>query len=813
MKISYNWLSDYVTIPVELEVASDILTFIGLEVEGVTELFTEFDHLVIGKVLDCYKHNNADKLKVTKVDVGEKVLQIVCGAQNVSKDQFVVVVLPGNTLKTKKGDSIKIKKTKIRGEISEGMICAEDEIGLGGGVGDGIMEITGSPTIGSLAKDWLKINKDYLIEIGLTPNRTDAFSHIGVARDLYTYFTYQGHDTSMTLPDVSKYENQTALSLDLEVKDNNCQKYVGVCLENVSVQESPVWLKNKLIAIGLKPINNVVDVTNFVLHETGNPLHAFDYDHISQSKIIVRKAKSGEKIQTLDANFLELDCNDLVIADNKQALCLAGVIGGINSGVTFETQNVFLESAYFKPESVRKTSKRHAVLSDSSYRFERGVDFNNCEYALKRAALLIKHICNGKIGQEVQFVDKNLSHNKIDFSFDTCTKILGHMIPKNDIKQILKNLGFTILDSNQDHLHLLAPSFRADVYREIDVVEEVLRIYGYNNIPPSKFVKFQPPLMSDDASIYDLKHKIAEFLSVGGFFEIKNNSLIHQSGCTLFDPKKKNNTVKLINPLSQDLLTMRTNMFFSGLETIKYNLNRQMNNLKLFEFGKVYSLDDKQDAYLELEKLTIFSCGILHGDNWHQDAQKTDFFLMKGVVHKIINRFLPHMNFSIQERHNNYSCLNLVYLIDSKKIIEVGEFDSNILSKFGIKQPVYYVDINLDVFIQLCEKQSIQYKIIGKFPSVKRDLSLLIDKSINYLDIESSIKEVSNDLLRDIILFDVYEGEKIKKSEKSYAISFIFNHDKRTLTDKEVDKQMITIYKHLVTKHNLSLRDGELVLN
>ena len=807
MKISYNWLNDYLQIPVDVEVASDILTSIGLEVEGVTELFSAFDHLVIGKIIDCVQHSNADRLKVTKVDVGEKVLQIVCGAPNVSKNQFVAVVLPGKKLQTKNGELFKIQKTKIRGEISEGMICGEDEIGLRNSKQDGIMEIHGTPKPGSLVKNWLKIQKDYLLEIGLTPNRTDAFSHIGVSRDLCAYFLNQGHDLRMLLPDVSKYSNNTALNVKVSVENNKCQKYLGVCLENVSVQESPDWLKHKLISIGLNPINNVVDITNFVLHETGNPLHAFDYDKISDANIIVRKAKNGEKMETLDAKHLELNEDDLVITDNKKVLCLAGVIGGVNSGVTCETKNIFLESAFFNPESVRKTSKRHAISSDSAYRFERGVDFNNCEYALQRAALLIQEMCGGKIGQESQFLDMSLSCHKIDFSFNSCAQTLGYCIPEKTIRKILSSLDFEIIKSNEDGLQLLSPSYRTDVYREIDVIEEILRIYGYNNIPASDFVKFQPFIKSN-LSTYEIKNGIADFLSTGGFFEIKNNSLVNESSAQLFGANKKNQPVKLVNPLSQDLSIMRTNMFFSGLETIKYNLNRQMNNLKLFEFGKTYALNNNR--YVETDKLTIFSSGVFKDDNWLQTLKKTDFFLMKGVAHKLFDRFLP-LSFVIQEVSNSYSDYSLTYSFDNNNIVEIGQFSNNVLKHFNIKQAVYYIDINFPYFIQYMSTQNSKYKSVGKFPSVRRDLSLVMDKAIPYASLESSIKKISNQLLQDVFLFDVYEGDKINNHEKSYAISFLFCHNERTLKDKEVDEQMIKIYNYLVSEYNVSLRDGELV--
>ena len=819
MKVSYNWLQNYLKIPVDLNSTSDILTSIGLEVEGIHEIFAHFDHLLIGQVIECYEHPNADRLKITKVDLGSEVKQIVCGATNVKKNQLVVVVLPGNELKHQDGSVFKIKKTKIRGEVSEGMICAEDEIGLGDSHA-GIIEINAPVEIGSMASDLFKIRKDYIFEIGLTPNRTDAFSHIGVCKDLYAYFLYHGHTLELNIPSIKAYNNDSALSLDLSVESEDlCQKYVGVSLENVIVKESPKWLRNRLISVGLKPINNVVDVTNFVLHETGNPLHAFDYDRISNSKIIVRNAYEGEGFETLDSQSIKLTSKDLVISDDKKALCLAGVMGGVNCRVNHDTKNVFLESAFFTPTSIRKTSKYHGINSDSSYRFERGVDFENCEYALRRAALLIKEITGCYIGEEVGFVSSNLVVKEVTFHFDYCFNVLGHEIPRKTIVEILVSLGFKVNSINDDMCQLIIPAFRADVYREIDVVEEVLRIYGYDNLPAEKYINFQPSF-DLKSNQYELKNNISQILVSDGFFEMKNNSLVKEKTANLFDQKNLKNCIKLINPLSQDLGIMRTNMFVSGLKTIKYNLNRQLDDLKFFEFGKIYSLVN--DKYIENQKLTFFSCGKFKGDNWGDTTRESDFFLMKGVLNKLLDRFcLRFSDFDLQELDEKYSAFGLsYYLINNKKdylfadrIFEIGLFSRDTLKQLGIKKAIYYVDVNLDHFFNLISVNNSKYKSVPKFPHVTRDLSLLVPESVSYLDLENAINRISTNILKKVSLFDLYQGEGVEKNHKSYAISFLFRNKLETLKDSDVDQEMLNIFNYLKSEYKVSLRDGELKIH
>ena len=807
MKVSYNWLNEYLNFSASQDEISSILTSTGLEVEGVSELFAAFDHLVVGKVLECVPHPNADRLKITQVDVGANVKQIICGAKNVRKNQLVVVVLAGNQLISEKGDIIKIKKTKIRGEVSDGMICGEDEIGLGDNH-EGIMELNGNVKPGSLVRDFLHINKDYVLEIGLTPNRTDAFGHIGVCRDLYAYFHHKGEKLTFSLPDVSSYvPSLSQLSCNLDVQDvESCPKYYGVCIENIRVEPSPSWLQNKLISIGLKPINNVVDITNFVLHETGNPLHAFDYDKINNKTIVVRKAKEGEKFQTLDSNEIDLSINDLVICDSNKPICLAGVMGGENSGVTQTTQNIFLESAYFNPISVRKTSKSHGIISDSSYRFERGVDFNNCEFALKRAALLIQDICGGIIGEEVCFNSNKLKNIEIDFPFTLCDQVLGCEIDNKEKIQILNNLGFIILSEEKNACRLSVPAFRADVNRPIDVVEEVGRIYGYDNLPSAQFFKFQsfPEL---NFTLHDLKLKLSSLLVSNGFFEIQCNSLVSSNVTSIFNNSV--NSVKLLNPLSKDLSIMRPTMFFGGLQTIRYNLNRQIKSLKLFEFGKVYSYVDKK--YLEQDKLTLFACGIFKDDNWHDTSKEIDFFLIKGVFYKLLSQFqIDESRLQVDEVKKDYSDFNLSYHYQDNVIAQMGNFSMVTLNKLGVKKMVYYLDLNLENLLSMLNPADVKYSPALKFPAINRDLALLVDSNITYAQLKHCIRDYNSQLLKRVSLFDVYEGDKIDKNKKSYAISFLFQDSSRTLTDKEVDIEMRGIYNKLVSVFQLSLRDGEL---
>ena len=812
MKISYNWLKEYVGFDLEVNKVSDILTSLGLEVEGVSELFTSFDHLVIGKVIECVKHPNADKLKLTKVDIGNEIKTIVCGAPNVEKNLIVVVVKEGESLINNKGEVFKIKKTKIRGEISEGMICAEDEIGLGSNH-DGIIVINDhNIKIGSLAKDYFNISKDYCIEIGITPNRTDALGHIGVARDLHAYLMIHhaniGFKKSLHFPDISVYKSKKDdLKINIEVLDTDlCPLYLGVCIKNVIVKDSPNWLKNKLISIGLKSVNNVVDITNFVLHETGNPLHAFDYNKLSNNQIIVRQAKLDESFISLDGSELKLQPDNLVVCDDKNILCLAGIMGGSHSAVQSSTEDIFLECAYFSPSSVRRTSKAHAILSDSSYRFERGVDFNNCEYALRRAAILIQDICNGTISYESMCDSKVLQSKEVSFSFNRFAKIVGDVIDKNIILDILKNLDFKIFKMSTDEYLLKVPSFRADVYREIDVVEEVIRVYGYDNIKVADTVNFNTDSIISPKK--NIKNLISQFLAFNGFFEIKNNSLTKPSSLKYNSHYLKTKVVNVINPLSQELSVMRMNLLHGGLETVKYNLNRQQDGLKLYEFGKIYSTN--QSGYIEDEKLGIFMSGNFKGAHWEDELRDVDFFLARGVLDQLMSKFCNSIDFKIKTSSSKCFDGGISYYHGDNIIAELGLIDSVMLNNVGVKKPVYYIDLDFNLFKSLVTNNEIIFKKTPKYPKIKRDLSLLMDSDITYQEIISHVNSVASHLLINVSIFDVYKGDKVEEGKKSYAMSFIFQDNEMTLTDDNIDREIIHIYKSLENKFKLCLRDGEL---
>lgn len=790
MKISNSWLQDYLKVDLSVDEIADLLTDIGLEVEGVEKFESikgGLEGIVIGKITSVKKHPDADRLKLTTVDVGQsEPLQIVCGAPNVAVNLKVPVATVGTWLYDG-DDSFKIKRSKIRGEVSNGMICGPDEIGLGEKT-DGIMILSDDAKVGISGSEYFDIKTDTVFEIGLTPNRTDAMSHIGVARDLKAALNTRNNDLKMCLPSVKNFSiDNEKLNIDVKVKSSElCPRYTGLSISNVNVDDSPDWLKNRLLSIGVKPINNVVDITNYVLHEIGQPLHAFDADKIKGKKIIVDKLQSETSFTTLDEVERKLSNEDLMICNEKEPMCIAGVFGGIDSGVSKSTKNIFLESAYFNPVSIRKSAKRHNLNTDASFRYERGCDPNITVYALKRAALMMKEMCSAEISSEIyDFYPTPIDNNNIKLSFDSLNKIVGQKLDKAIVKNILKNLEIKILDESETYLELSVPTYRVDVTREIDVIEEIMRIYGFNTIPlPEKITSSVSVINSKDS--YSIKKLVSAFLSNNGFNEIMNNSLTKSSYNDLVDEIKDENNVPIINPLSSDLNIMRRTLLFSALESIEYNQNRKNLDLKLFEFGKSYHLFD---SYIENQHLFLSFTGLKQQENWNSNKENIDFYYVKEYVHTLLER----LNISkFKSKECSYFGLSqaMIYSYKGKNLVEFGSVDQNILDKFKIRTHVFVANFNWDLILDLIQNKNISYTPVNKFPKIRRDLSLLIDNSISFEQLQKIAKNVNSSLLKDINLFDVYSGDKLPENKKSYAISFVFEDNSKTLTDHQVDEIM-----------------------
>ena len=790
MKISNSWLQDYLKVDLSVDEIADLLTDIGLEVEGVEKFESikgGLEGIVIGKIVTVEKHPDADRLKLTTVDVGQsEPLQIVCGAPNVAVNLKVPVATVGTWLYDG-DDSFKIKRSKIRGEVSNGMICGPDEIGLGEKT-DGIMILSDDAKVGISGSEYFDIKTDTVFEIGLTPNRTDAMSHIGVVRDLKAALNTRNNDLKMCLPSVKNFSiDNEKLNIDVKVISSElCPRYSGLSISNVNVDDSPDWLKNRLLSIGVKPINNVVDITNYVLHEIGQPLHAFDADKIKGKKIIVDKLQSETSFTTLDEVERKLSNEDLMICNEKEPMCIAGVFGGIDSGVSKSTKNIFLESAYFNPVSIRKSAKRHNLNTDASFRYERGCDPNITVYALKRAALMIKEMCSAEISSEIyDFYPTPIDNNDIKLSFDSLNKIVGQKLDKAIVKNILKNLEIKILDESETYLELSVPTYRVDVTREIDVIEEIMRIYGFNTIPlPEKITSSVSVINSKDS--YSIKKLVSAFLSNNGFNEIMNNSLTKSSYNDLVDEIKDENNVPIINPLSSDLNIMRRTLLFSALESIEYNQNRKNLDLKLFEFGKSYHLFD---SYIENQHLFLSFTGLKQQENWNSNKENIDFYYVKEYVHTLLER-LSISKFKSKECSYFGLSQAMIYSYKGKNLVEFGSVDQNILDKFKIRTHVFVANFNWDLILDLIQSKNISYTPVNKFPKIRRDLSLLIDNSISFEQLQKIAKNVNTSLLKDINLFDVYSGDKLPENKKSYAISFVFEDNSKTLTDHQVDEIM-----------------------
>ena len=807
MRISLNWLKQYIRLDLEVSKISELLTDTGLEVEGVSQIESikgGLKGVVIGEVLTCVQHPNADRLKLTTVNIGtEENLQIVCGAPNIKAGQKVPVATVG-TILYDEVESFEIKKSKIRGEISEGMICGEDELGLGD-VTDGIMVLPDKVEVGTLASDYFNIENDTVLEIGLTPNRSDAMGHIGVARDLKAVLNHKGSELEMCLPKVDDFKvNNTDVSISVEVEDPElCPRYSGVSISGIKISESPDWLQNRLKSIGLEPINNVVDITNYVLHETGQPLHAFDADKISGSKVIVRKAKNKTKFTTLDDIERELSSEDLMICNEKEEMCLAGVFGGSDSGVSNTTKSIFLESAYFNPVSVRRTAKRHGLSTDSSFRFERGCDPNNTVYALKRAALLIQEIAGGEISSEIVDVCPNpISDFKVELRYQKLDSLIGEKIEREVVKNILQDLEIKIVSQSEKGLSLEVPLYRADVQREVDVIEEILRIYGFNTVSISD--KLNTSIQySEDVNPEAVRNIISDLLSSNGYSEIMNNSLTKGEYTTLIDELHPEENITLLNPLSQDLNVMRQSLLFSGLESVSYNINRKNQDLKLYEFGKTYHKIEEENT--EKQHLMLLLTGKVKSDNWKNANTKIDFFNLKEKVEHILSR-LGITKIKSEEISNYGFSEALMYKSQKERLVCFGKIAKKISKSFGIKQEVYYADFNWDLILKLVLNTKIKYSEVSKFPSVKRDLSLLIDKKISFKQLNQIAKETEKNILKSVTLFDVYEGDKLPEGKKSYALSFVLEDKTKTLTDKYIDKVMNKLIQSYENKVGAEVR-------
>ena len=808
MKISYNWLKQFIKIDWSAEKTSELLTDLGLEVEGL-ETFQSIKGglkgIKVGHVLTCEQHPNADRLKITTIDIGDKLpLNIVCGALNVDKGQKVAVATVGTTLYTAEGEAWTIKKGKIRGEESHGMLCAEDELGLGKSH-DGIMILDSSLEIGAFLADHYNVEEDLVFEIGLTPNRADAMSHYGTARDLMAGMSQHGINTKLISPSVSGFHiDNRGLKIDINI-DNKIKapRYCGLTISNIVVKESPIWLQNRLKSIGLSPINNIVDATNYVLHDLGQPLHAFDAEKISGKKINVQTVKTGTKFVTLDGVERILHEEDLMICDADKPLCIAGVFGGENSGVSENTSSIFLESAYFNPVSIRKTAKRHALNTDASFRFERGIDPNITKYALKRAALLITEIAGGKISSDlIDEYPKKINDSQVFLSFDKTNKLIGQEIPKETIKSILSALEIKVNNITETGLGLTIPAYRNDVQREVDVIEEILRVYGYNNIGITNKLNASISNTSKFEN-HKIETIVANQLVGQGFFEIMTNSLTTDKYDSISTQLDAANNVKILNPLSTDLSVMRQSLIFSGLETLAFNINRQQSDLKLFEFGKTYhNVDGRND---EFNQLSVLITGNKSEKRWNSEETEVSYFYLKGLITAIFDR-LGIKKLKSSPLSNDIFNEGQQWLVGKHSVVEFGSLKTKTLSAFGISQSVFCANFNWDNLIKVINQNTIKFKEISKYPEVKRDFSLLINEDVTFDNLYKLAKQSENNYLKDVNLFDVYTGDKLAEGKKSYAISFTLQDNKKTLTDSQIDKIMSKIQKRFESELGAELR-------
>ncbi len=806
MKISYNWLKQFIKIDWKSDETAALLTDLGLEVEIVEKYQSVkggLQGIVVGHVLTCVPHPNADRLKVTTVDLGDGTpVQIVCGASNVAVGQKVPVATIGSTLYDKEGNSFVIKKGKIRDEESHGMICAEDEIGLGTSH-EGIMVLDASLKPGTSVAKVFNIENDEIFEIGLTPNRADAMSHLGTARDLRAGLIQSGVNVELITPSVSNFRvDKRTLKIDVTIDNAKlAPRYCGVTISGITVKPSPDWLQNRLKSIGLNPKNNIIDVTNYVLHELGQPLHAFDASKIN-GKVVVKTLPSGTKFTTLDDIERTLHEEDLMICDDKGPMCIAGVFGGKNSGVTEHTTNLFLESAYFNPVSIRKTAKRHTLSTDASFRFERGIDPTITEYALKRAALLIQEVAGGEITSDVvDIYPKKIEDFPVFLNYAKTAKLVGQELSKEIIKKILASLDIKVNSVTDAGLGLIIPAYRVDVQREIDVIEEILRVYGYNNI---SFTKKLNATVSNSARTEDYKVQniIGNQLNSLGFHEMMANSLTSPEYVALSEMLKEEHNVMILNPLSSDLSAMRQSLLFSGLEAISYNINRKNSDLKLFEFGKSYH--KFETGYEELKHLTVFLSGNRTTENWAIEQKPTDFFLFKGYIDAILSR-LGIEKIKAEPLVSDLFAEGIALVLGEETLVSFGTVRKSILKHFDIKQEVFYADFNWNMVLKILNTK-IKFTDIPKHPEVRRDLALLLDENIAFDSVYKIARQSEKSLLKNIQLFDVYTGDRLPEGKKSYAISFTLQDHSKTLTEEQIEKVMHKLQKNFLTELGAILR-------
>lgn len=820
MEISYKWLKEYVDFDLTPQETADVLTSCGLEVDSLEEVQTikgGLKGLYVGKVLTCEMHPNSDHLHITTVDLGKgEPQQIVCGAPNVAAGQKVIVADLGCVLYDGDKEFV-IKKSKLRGVESNGMICAEDEIGVGTSH-DGIIVLPEDAPVGQPAAEYYHLESDWVIEIDITANRSDALSHWGVARDLYAWLKRNGYNTSLHRPDCSEFTvDNTNLPIDVEIENTEaCKRYACVSITGCEVKESPEWLQDKLKVIGLRPINNIVDITNYVMMAYGQPMHCFDADMVKGNKIVVRTQPEGTKFVTLDGEEHTLGEHDLSICNAEEPMCIAGIFGGKGSGTYDTTTNVVLESAYFHPTWIRKSARRHGLSTDASYRFERGIDPNGIIYALKQAAILCKQLAGGKVSMEIKDVYPTpIADARVQLDYEYVDRLIGKKIGNDMIRSIVESLDMKVISETDNGLELDVPAYRVDVQRPCDVVEDILRIYGYNNVEIPTQLKSSLTILGDEDKAYHHQNVISEQLVGCGFREILNNSLTKTAYYTELNHYTEDTTVKVMNPLSSDLGVMRQTLLFGGLESVCRNVNHKMPNLRFFEFGNCYHFspeknndEDPIKAYTEEMHLGMWLTGKRVEGSWAHADEQSNFYELKAYVMNIFNRLGVNHGIVVAEKSDNnvFGKALALKARSGKLLCEMGTVSHKLLKKMDIDQDVFYADINWNNIMRAIKKNETLYHDISKFPSVSRDLALLIDKSVEFEQIEQIARQTEKKLLKSVELFDVYEGKNLPEGKKSYAVNFILQDETKTLNDKQIEAIMTKLINNLKQKLGAELR-------